>query len=325
MDPIRTELDIDHLRQAATAYATLNAWAEVGTLAALADGEPRAAAELPGDTRAIEITAPVLAHLGLLMRVGEKWALTGTGQRLYEGGILDLPGSEGALGAVSRMGEILASGGPARRADGTSLVSEGGVREHDPAAARAFMDYLHRRAGDEVDEVVRWVSPRLRGGARVLDLGGGHGRYAYALSNDGLQATVFDRPVCVEVARERYGHLLDYIEGDFLTDPLGGPWDAVLLSNIIHGLGPQENRDLLTRLKAALRPGGMVMVNDLFIADNWTSPAGAVLFGLTMLMFTREGQTYRAVDFAALCREAGFTTVEEHHQADRGHSLLFIS
>ena len=89
-------------------------------------------------------------------------------------------------------------------------------------------------------------------------------------------------------------------------------------------ISPDENRDLFRKIHKSLAPGGMVIVKDMFIADNWTSPATAVLFGITMLMLTRQGQTYREKDFEAICADAGFSRFEAHHLADRGHSLLFV-
>ena len=200
MNPIHTETDLDRLRQGAAAWAVVASWSGKGLFAALADGQPRTSAELPGDPRAVEITAPILAHLGLVMRVGDGWALTGSGKALWETGALQsLGGAAQQLAPLGRLDAVFDEGGPIRGADGERVVTEGGVREADPDAAREFMNRLYRRSASDAQELTRWVAPRLPRGARILDVGGGHGRYAAELmaAVDG-HATLFDRPVCLE-------------------------------------------------------------------------------------------------------------------------------
>ena len=325
MRPIRTETDLDHVRRSVQAYAVLSSWVGTGLFAALADGRPRRPDELPGDPRAIALTAPILAHVGLLCGDGETWSLSRTARALFEAGCLSLDGASTSLGDLSRLDAVLRDGGPARGPNGASRVTEGGVREQDVAGARAFMDMLFRRSEHSATQVAACVAGRLpaQQGGHVLDLGGGHGRYGHALVELGFRVTLLDRPVIVDLARERYGDALTYVVGDFLEDPLGGPYDAVLLSNIVHGLGPDENRRLLPRVGEALRPGGLVVVKDMFVDDLGAHPAEAVFFGLTMLMYTREGQAYSLTELRDLCTEAGLDAPSFLTVPDGSYTLLF--
>ena len=86
MQRLRNEPDIDRLRRSAHAYAVLSAWSGAGLFEALRDGEPRRPSELPANARAIEATAPVLGHLGLLVRDGDRWGLSQTGAEMLEAG-----------------------------------------------------------------------------------------------------------------------------------------------------------------------------------------------------------------------------------------------
>jgi len=137
-----------------------------------------------------------------------------------------------------------------------------------------------------------------------------------------MKATLFDRKVCVAIARERYGDTISYIEGDFQKDPLGGPYDLVFLSNIVHGLGPDENRALFQSIRESLAPGGILAIKDMFLDAFTCHPESAAVFGLTMLMFTREGQSYTFDAMAAICRDAGLEALDHVFLPDRGYSLM---
>ena len=45
--------------------------------------------------------------------------------------------------------------------------------------------------------VAAWMAEWLPAGSRVLDLGGGHGRYAAAMAEQGMVATLFDKAVAL--------------------------------------------------------------------------------------------------------------------------------
>ncbi len=237
------------------------------------------------------------------------------------GGALRLSGAEGALGDMSRLDPVLRDGGPVRAADGASRVTEGGVREHDKEGARAFMDMLYRLA-NSVHDVAAAMVDRLGEGAHVLDVGGGHGRYGEALLDRGARVTLLDRPVIVDIARERYADRLAYRTADFLADDLGGPYDGALLSNIVHGLGRQENLGLLRRIARSLRPGGLIVLKDMFVDELGAHPEEATFFGLTMLMYTREGSSYGVGEMSDLLRTAGFEGEELQVHVDERYTLL---
>ncbi len=321
MRPIRHQSDLDDLRRAAQAYGVIAAWAGAGLFKTLAEEGPLAAEDLPGDDRAVSISAGMLTHLGLLTYDGRRWGLTLGGRALLDGGALRLSGAEGALGDMSRLDAVLREGGPVRAADGASRVTEGGVREHDKEGARAFMDMLYRRA-DSVHDVAAAMIDRLGEGAHVLDVGGGHGRYGEALLDRGARVTLLDRPVILDIARERYADRLTYRTANFLADDLGGPYDGALLSNIVHGLGRQENLGLFRRLARSLRPGGLIVLKDMFVDELGAHPEEATFFGLTMLMYTREGSSYGVGEMSDLLKTAGFEGEELQVHVDERYTLL---
>jgi len=109
-----------------------------GLLKKLADEGPKSAAELPGDARAIEITAPILGNMGILCRQGDAWALTPTAKGLVEAGSFSMGGPEDNLGPLSRLAPVLAEGGPVRAADGKPMVTEACARTIRSAPAPSW-------------------------------------------------------------------------------------------------------------------------------------------------------------------------------------------
>jgi SAM-dependent methyltransferase len=185
------------------------------------------------------------------------------------------------------------------------------------------MDMLYRRSAESAGWTAASIARRLPQLGHALDLGGGHGRYAEALVSKGFKATLFDRSVCVALARERYGDLIDTLVGDFMVDALGGPYDVILLSNIVHGLGRDENRRLLLRLREVVQPGGLLVVKDMFLDRTRSQPEAAAFFGMTMQMYTREGRCYSVDDWAQLWQETGFSAAGVEDVPDLRYSLVF--
>lgn len=100
--------------------------------------------------------------------------------------------------------------------------------------------------------------PVPSGPARLLDLGGGHGRYSMALCerHPALSATVMD----YESALGPGGERVTMAPGNYLETDLGTGYDVVLLFNVLHGHPEAGNRALLDRVAAALNPGGVVAI-----------------------------------------------------------------
>lgn len=322
---IKSESDLDNLRRSANAFAVISAWSSAGLFDKLAASGPLSPSEMGADQRAIEITAPILAHLGLLAGDGSRWSLSQAALQLHAQGTLQLGSAEANLGDLSRLDQVMQEGGPVPGPDGKPQLTTIGVVEEETEATHKFMAFLHRRSDPGAEEVARWLVPRLPTGAKILDLGGGHGRYGVALADQGFQATLFDLPVCIQYAKQHYADRLAYAPGDFMRDDLGGPYDAVLVSNILHGLGPEENRHLLGRIKQALRPGGVLALKDMFLDDSMIGPEIAVFFGLTMLFYTQNGRSYSVSEINDLCQQTGFGPVEHLRVPDEGFSLLFAT
>jgi len=327
MRPICTEQDLDLLRLSTAAYAAIIAWSRHGLIDALMEGGILSPHDLPANADAIRNTAPVLAHLGLIIRHPQPdgstaWSLSHSARALVKQGVLPIGRAWGGLDDLTRLHTVLEHGGPVRDREGSSRVTSGGVVQSNPEQTKAFMDMLYRRSEVSAEETARLLEPYISEGDHALDLGGGHGRYGAALLSQGLKVTLFDRAICCDIARDRYGTELSTISGDFMTDDLGGPYEIALLSNIVHGCRPDELDGILSRLRKVVVPGGVVAIKDMFLNEAMDRPESAALFGLTMLLYTDGGRSYTHFEMREALGRAGFAELDCIDVPDQRFSLL---
>jgi len=310
VDTVSTESDLDALRRAASAWAVVVSWAKHGLFEALAGGEAIRTEDLVANSDAIRNTAPVLAHLGLLIRHPQPdgstaWALSNSAKRLLANGALPTHTAHGGFDDLSRLHTVLEHGGPIHDREGRSKITSGGVVTGDADQTRAFMEMLYRRSDESARVLAQLVKPWVPQGT-ALDLGGGHGRYGHELARNGLTVTLFDREVCCAIAKERYGDQIATLTGDFMTDDFEGPYDLILMSNIVHGLGPDELSSLLPRIRSALVPGGVLAIKDMFLDHTMARPESAALFGLSMLLYTSSGRSHTQFEMRQALERADF-------------------
>lgn len=190
-----------------------------------------------------------------------------------------------------------------------------------PEALHAFQTMLARLARALAPEVVT-MAPLPDGTRELLDVGGGHATYTAALCREypQLRATVLDVPEALAVGQEAVtdAGLTDRVtltEGDLHTTAYEQAFDVALLFNIVHGLPPEDVRRLLSRVAAALRPGGQLLVleplGDHATGGGVAGEAFVRMFSLN-LFHGQGGQVYDYADLAAWLAEAGFDAVERH-------------
>lgn len=188
--------------------------------------------------------------------------------------------------------------------------------DHDvpdsPDYRRRFTWAMHHRTLETAPAIAAQLD--LSRARTLLDLGGGPGTYAMAFlaKNPRLRATVCDREAALEVAKEiadthKAGKRLSYLPLDFTMDLIPGAYDVVWYSNVLHIYSPADNQAVFRRAKAALNPGGRLLIQDAFLHDReGLFPAEASLFAVSMLLFTKEGNTYTVADTTRWLKDAGF-------------------
>jgi SAM-dependent methyltransferase len=199
-------------------------------------------------------------------------------------------------------------------------VKSGLPLDHDqadePDYRRRFTWAMHHRTLETAPKIAAQIN--LHGARTLLDLGGGPGTYAMAFlaKNPALLATVCDRPVALDVAKEiaathKAGARLSYLPLDVMTEGIPGNYDIVWYSNVLHIYSPNDNQALFRRALASLNPGGRLLIQDAFLHDrNGLFPEEASLFAVSMLLFTERGNTYSAAETRAWLTDAGFERIK---------------
>jgi predicted O-methyltransferase YrrM len=206
------------------------------------------------------------------------------------------------------------------RLESTVRTGRSPVKDHlfrtDPRLAENVLMVLHRVALQHAPALARQVD--LSEAKSLMDLGGGTGMYAIAFCRayPSLQAVVFDLPETLQtteriVKESGVEERIALRAGDFNQDTLGGPYDAVLMSDILHYQGPEANAALVRKVHGALAPGGRLIIKDRFLDEERISPAWTAIFALHLLVNTEKGQCYTLQETRQWLREAGFAKVQE--------------
>ncbi len=144
-----------------------------------------------------------------------------------------------------------------------------------------------------------------------LDVGGGAGAYPIALIDQypRMQAAIFDTPETIAAARgflktRGLEKTILTLSGDARSDKLGGPYDMILISNVLHIFGPNDIVRILRNMRRSLARGGRILVKDFFLSSNRRGPEFASLFSLNMLVSTEAGSVFSESEFDALLQKA---------------------
>ena len=297
---------------------------KLGVFRALAGGECDArvlARRVGADAEKLSILLDALAALGLVGKRGRRYRnakpardLLLPGPRSKESILLhhlDGWGEWGRLSATVRAGRTARGG------------AEGNWQEN-------FIRGMEENARERAVSVAGRIP--LRRGDRVLDLGGGPGTYAAAWADacPGAEITVLDTPATLRVARKILREKgasgrVRLVEGDFLEDPLGGPYDFVWISQILHAYSGPDCVKLLRRARSALVPGGRVAIQEFLLAEGKTSPPGPVFFSVHMVAVTVGGRAYTAREIAAMMRAAGFRKISADRPDTHGVGIVRAS
>ena len=280
----------------------LGVFSALGRAPRSADG---LAAELAVDPSNLAALLEALVGIGLLEKDGARYAATPyTVERLGPGGEMGLVVAKEAVfaGAWSRLDEVVTGGRPVMEPWRSQL-------DRDPEQARAFLDALDvlaRIGGPPLHEL-----DELAPGKRVLDVGGGLGTYARLVSDAGSHVTLVDYPLVAGWASEELeGTEVEVVGVDLFQHPScgvpPGSMDAALVSHLLHDVAEEQAVGLLRRVRAAIAPGGHVVVND-FAGDRGPGAFGA-LFDVMMRVETG-GAAHSSATLESMLAGAGFKEI----------------
>jgi 2-polyprenyl-3-methyl-5-hydroxy-6-metoxy-1,4-benzoquinol methylase len=70
--------------------------------------------------------------------------------------------------------------------------------------------------------------------------------------------------------------------GDYLSASIGGGYDMVFMSAVIHSNSVEDNRLLMRKAAEAVNPGGQIVVQDFLVNEERDGPLFPALFALNI-------------------------------------------
>jgi SAM-dependent methyltransferase len=170
---------------------------------------------------------------------------------------------------------------------------------HDMLSDKAWGIYqrgMRSIVGFQAREVV-WRTPMPKDARAMLDIGGSHGFFSVSFCRryPRLHAVVLDIPEAIKhaapiLAKEGMGERVVHRIGNALTDDLGiDAWDLVFISQLVHHFDDATNRDLVQRAARALRPGGILAIQDALLPSASKAGALALLADLYLANTSQSG------------------------------------
>ena len=160
----------------------------------------------------------------------------------------------------------------------------------------------------------------LKGCNRLLDLGGGPGTFAihFCLENPELDASIYDlattRPFAEKtIARFNLSDRIQFLPGDYTEETTltsETKFDAVWLSHILHGEGPDQAQQIVKKAVDALEPGGKIFIHEFILEDTMDGPLFPALFSLNMFLRTPEGQSYSQKQLTDMLEKCGVANIK---------------
>lgn len=303
--------------------ALLNTALELGVFDAIDQGAatiPDIAARLHADERGARLLLNALAAIGLLESDGTAFALPEGASDLL---VRSRPGF------VGDMRKVLASSWewdalqrlPEAVLNGHAVVSEH-AETPDFDYWKDFASYAgvvaQPMAGKVAQVLADWASPRPR--LDILDVACGHGLYGFTLAKSQPRAQVWslDWDSVLPIARanaERMGVAgrAHEIAGDMFEVPLGGPYDVVMITNVLHHFSEERGIELLKRAAPALKPDGKLVLVGFTVSDAppIEDPAPH-LFSVLMLVWTAQGEVHSTATYDRMLVAAGFKPAVAH-------------
>ncbi len=222
-----------------------------------------------------------------------------------------LPGGLRYIGALLKLDE----GNEGRFSSLTELARTGTLppRPAEPGDSDEtwHSNFIHAMQALSANGSAGWLALRvdLSDRRNLLDVGGGPGTYSIALCQHfpHLRATVWDLPETIKITSEytrRYNmsERVSLKSGDWDADDFGSGYDALLMSNVLHGEGFGAEMKL-EKARNALETGGLLIVQDFLIRDDNSGPEAAALFRI-MVGAYHQGELLKVVE------KAGFKDVK---------------
>lgn len=276
--------------------------------------QPLSSAELAeridADRRGLEMLLNALVALQLLHKEQDRYRATSCSAQYlsrtsdsYQGHIIQH--HHHLVDSWRRLDESVKTGAPVR-----SRLSH----DADEKERESFLMGMFNLASLNAPRIAAALD--LTGRCRMLDLAGGPGTYAvhFCRQHPTLSAVVFDLPTTRPFAEQiinRFGLAgrISFRAGDVTVDDLGGGYDLIWVSHLLHSESPAAGAAIIARAAQTLDPGGMLLIQEFILDESRTAPLFPALFSLNMLVNTPAGQSYSEQELTSLMTAAGLSQV----------------
>ena len=156
-----------------------------------------------------------------------------------------------------------------------------------------------------------------RKGSKVLDIAGGSSIFGMTIlaRDPSAQVTQLDWPnvnaVAKKLNKERgLEGKIRFVDGEHRSANIeDSDYDLVIASNFCRFESPKGNRELFVKAFAALKPGGIFVVNDFVPNEERTEPTFALRFSVYTLTHTPEGECWTLSQYSDWLKAAGFNSI----------------
>lgn len=203
---------------------------------------------------------------------------------------------------------LLRRDGGGGRLSGYWPYAEGHGGAADPAATRTYSALMAASQAMVAAQVLdAYPIGRHR---RLLELGGGDGTFLSAVARraPGLELSLFDLPAVAEGAADRFardGLSVAVASGSFFDDALPRGADVMSLVRILHDHDDDQVMVLVKAVRAALPPGGTLLIAEPMSCTRGAEKMGDAYFGMYLLAMG-SGRPRTADEIKAMLRAAGF-------------------
>ncbi len=275
--------------------------------------------------RAARILCDALLAFGVLGKADGRYTLPPAvqmllvkGSPMYAGGMASLVGNRMIWNEAARLTDIVKAG--------HTLVEQSAETPDNPF----WQDFARgsRQMAQMTGPAVADAAAALFGAAgpaKILDIACGSGFYGFSalkrFPNARLVSVDWPGVLKLAEANARQAGVADRIEfrpADIFKDDLGAGYDLVLAVNIYHHFNVADCVALSRRLFDATARGGAIMLVDFVPDEAREHDRMALAFALTMLIWTREGDTYTLSQYQQMLETAGYKNVVLHLNEVRG-------
>lgn len=143
----------------------------------------------------------------------------------------------------------------------------------------------------------------------IMDVGGGEGAFLAAVGArwPHIERRLFDLPAVVARARTKAPGAV-FFEGDFLADALPTGADLITLVRILHDHDDEGVARILGAVRAALAPGGRLLIAEPMRSEAGPDRVGSAYFGLYLMAMGR-GEARTPAALTRWLRRARFRRV----------------